>query len=55
LHKGTGKTAADLAQAVGEPEQVETVYHLLEHLAANGRGVTRHAGATPTEARFAKA
>ena len=32
-----GKDAAAIAQAIGMPEQVETIHHLLQHLSANGR------------------
>ncbi|MEX0655370.1 MAG: glucose-6-phosphate isomerase [Phycisphaeraceae bacterium] len=32
----------ELAHAMGEPDQVETLHHLLEHLAANKRYVHRH-------------
>ncbi len=45
-------TADELAAAAGEGD-VETVYHLLQHLAANGRAV--QAGDGPAEARFAAA
>jgi glucose-6-phosphate isomerase len=34
---GTAKTADQIADAVGEADQAETVFALLEHLAANGR------------------
>jgi glucose-6-phosphate isomerase len=44
------RTAAELAVAVAEPD-VETVYLLLEHLAANGRA--RRTSEGPREARFA--
>ena len=30
-------TADAVAAAIGEPESAEIVYHILEHLAANGR------------------
>ncbi len=46
------QTAAQLAQAAGEADAVETAYHLLTALAANGRGVARAGGATPAEATF---
>jgi len=32
-----GKDAAAIAKAIGMPEQVETIHHLLQHLSANGR------------------
>ena len=46
------RTAEEVAASVGDPD-VETVYHLLEHLAANGR--VRREGDGPTASRFAKA
>jgi glucose-6-phosphate isomerase len=49
---GAPRTAEELAEAMAEPE-VETVYLLLEHLAANGRA--RRTGEGPREARFAGA
>jgi glucose-6-phosphate isomerase len=45
-------TAEELARAAGS-DDVETVYLLLEHLAANGRGVQRTPGKTPFDARYA--
>lgn len=32
-------TAPQLAEALGKPAQAETLYHVLEHLAHNGRGI----------------
>jgi glucose-6-phosphate isomerase len=37
------QTAADLARAINEPDRVEEVYLLLEHLAANGRAAHKPA------------
>jgi glucose-6-phosphate isomerase len=48
------QTAEQLAGAAGKSDQVETVYLLLEHLAANGRARVVHPG-EPREARFALA
>ncbi len=31
------QTVQQIAEAIGEPQRLETVWHLLEHLAANGR------------------
>lgn len=42
--KKTSYTADELAQAIGSPEAVETVYHVLEHRAANKQGVTKKDG-----------
>ena len=36
-----GGTAEELAEAVGQPEEIETVHHILEHLLANKRYVQR--------------
>jgi hypothetical protein len=30
-----------LAQAIGRPDQIETIHHVLEHLVANKRYVAR--------------
>jgi glucose-6-phosphate isomerase len=45
------QTAAELAEAIGAADQVETVYLLLEHLAANDR-VQRTAAAGPEETTY---
>ena len=47
----TARSAEELAAQAGEAD-VETVYHLLEHLAANGRA--RREGLGPAASRFAK-
>jgi len=48
-----GGTCAELAAAAGAPEEVETVFHLLERLSANpDRGVERRPGATPFDAVY---
>lgn len=39
-----GATPEELAERLGIAEQVETVHHVLEHLAANRRGVVRSRG-----------
>lgn len=49
-----GRTAEQLAQAIGSPEAVETVYALLEHLVANGRARIVAADG-PADTRFARA
>jgi glucose-6-phosphate isomerase len=49
---GTPRSAEELSAAIGAYGEVETVYHLLEHLAANGRA--RREGAGPG-ARFSSA
>ena len=51
---GEPRSAEQLAEAVGAADEVETVYHILEHLSANpDRGLTRTAGADPWDARYA--
>ena len=53
LDRDRGRTAAELATAIGAEEETETAFALLERLSANpSRGVAREAGATPTEARY---
>lgn len=54
LHQTAPATADQIAAAMGKPQEAETLFHLLEHLAANGRGVKIAAGTGP-EARFVKA
>jgi glucose-6-phosphate isomerase len=49
----TGATCEELAAAAGAPDEVETVFHVLERLSANPeRGVTRRPGATPFDAVY---
>jgi len=48
-----GGTCEELAAAAGAPDEVETVFHLLERLAANPeRGVGRRPGSTPFDAIY---
>jgi len=53
--RGTeGATCEELAAAAGAPDEVETVFHILERLSANpGRGVVRRPGTTPFDASYA--
>ncbi len=56
LRKGPGgaQTAEEIAEAVAAPEAVETVYHVLEHAAANDdHGIERTAGTGPFDAKYA--
>jgi glucose-6-phosphate isomerase len=46
------ETAEAIADAVGQPDDVETVYAILEHKSHNDRGITMTRGATPREATF---
>ncbi|WPB76384.1 glucose-6-phosphate isomerase [Archangium violaceum] len=51
--KAKGHTAEELATAVGSPDEVETVFKVLEHLAANAdQGVKREPGAQRFDTRF---
>ncbi len=46
-------TADQIASAVGEPDAVEDIHHLLEHAVANpDHGIRRKAGATPMDSRY---
>tara|TARA_Y100001933_G_C19010091_1_gene568417 strand:+ start:1139 stop:2713 length:1575 start_codon:yes stop_codon:yes gene_type:complete len=45
------QTAEEIAESLGEGEEVETVYLLCEHLASNGRAVGTHGG-NPAETTF---
>jgi glucose-6-phosphate isomerase len=45
-------TAEGWAEVIGAPEEVETVYKILERLAANARGVIRIAGARAAETTY---
>jgi glucose-6-phosphate isomerase len=48
-----GATCEELAAAAGVPDEVETVFHVLERLGANpDRGVARRAGASPFDAVY---
>ncbi|MHC4698260.1 MAG: glucose-6-phosphate isomerase, partial [Planctomycetota bacterium] len=52
-HPGPGLSAEEIADAIGAPEDVETVHHILEHAAANGHcGVSRTNGEVPYTARY---
>ncbi|WP_224244815.1 glucose-6-phosphate isomerase [Hyalangium gracile] len=51
--RGSASSVEELATAVGAADEAETVFKILEHLAANpDHGVERTPGATPFEARF---
>ena len=48
-----GGTCEDLAAAAGAPDEAETVFHVLERLAANpDRGIGRRAGTSPFDAVY---
>lgn len=47
------RTAEEIAALLASPDEIEVVYHILMHLAANPeRGVVRCAGRTPSDDRF---
>ena len=46
------QTAEQVADAIGQPDQVETVYKLLEHLALSGSRAVQAAGNSPHDTRF---
>ncbi|MCP3139856.1 glucose-6-phosphate isomerase [Pyxidicoccus xibeiensis] len=51
--RSEARSAEQLAADIGAPDEAETVFKVLEHLAANpGRGVQRTGGPGPAEARF---
>ncbi|MFA5193264.1 MAG: glucose-6-phosphate isomerase [Verrucomicrobiia bacterium] len=53
-HRGRAFTAKAIAKAIGSADEVETVFRLCEHLAANPeRGVKRQDGKTACEAMYA--
>lgn len=52
-HKGSFRTADEIATSMGSPDHVETVFHILEHRAANtDGGVVSEAGDAPFDAKF---
>ncbi len=47
------QTAGEIAEAIGQADAVETVYHILQHISANcDHGVELASGAMPFEARY---
>ncbi len=49
------QTANDLASAVGKPDEAETAYHILRHMAANpDHGIRRVAGEDPATDKFSR-
>jgi glucose-6-phosphate isomerase len=51
--KGGARTPEELAEAIKVPQEVETIFKILEHLACNpDHGVRRAPGATPFDARY---
>ena len=52
---GQGFTADELAVSIGAPDSAETLFKICEHLAANGRAVTKTGGKTPFTAKYSVA
>ncbi len=50
--RGAQSTAEEIAMAIDAPQEVETIYKVLEHLAANSRGVRKTPGSNPQSHRF---
>jgi glucose-6-phosphate isomerase len=50
--KGQAFTASQLASGLGSPGEVESVFKVCEHLAANQRGIGKNPAGTPFEATF---
>jgi glucose-6-phosphate isomerase len=49
----SSRTAEEIAAAIGEPQAAETVYHILEHAAANpDHGVRREPGPNPPDTLY---
>ena len=51
-HRGKSFTAAVITKAIKQSSEVETVFRICEHLAANERGVKRQAGKTIGDASY---
>jgi glucose-6-phosphate isomerase len=50
--KGSARTAEEIARAIDAPDEAETIYKVLEHLAANGRQIQKEPGEGPAKARY---
>jgi glucose-6-phosphate isomerase len=50
---GARRTAEEVAAEINAPNEVETISKVLEHLAANGSGVTKEPGSGPGTHRYA--
>lgn len=52
-HRGEAQTVEQIAAAIGHADAAETVFHILEHAAANvDHGVSREAGDNPFAAKY---
>ncbi|MHC4614453.1 MAG: glucose-6-phosphate isomerase, partial [Planctomycetota bacterium] len=49
---GGPQTAEQVADAVGQPQEAEAVFKVLEHLAANDRGIAMEPADSPSAAMF---
>ncbi len=55
-NRGVESTAAALSKAIGQPEDIELVFKICDHLAANpNRGIAKISGKMPFEALYRKA
>ena len=45
---GKSMTADELATAISKPDEAESVYLILDHMASNERGIKRESGSGPT-------
>ena len=50
--KGEGATVDAIAEAIGAPDEAETIFKICQHLVANGRGVEKLAGDGPFGALY---
>jgi len=49
----TASTASEIAGQIGQPQEIETVFKICEHLAANpDRRIEKSPAASPFEARY---
>ena len=46
------ETAGAIAEAIGQPDDVEMIYKVVEHLSRNGRGITMKSANAPHAATF---
>lgn len=53
---GSVQTPDEIAAAIGEPDEIETIYHILQHAATDPeKGLRCEGETTPTEARYGRA
>jgi glucose-6-phosphate isomerase len=55
-HPGQPASAEQIAQGLGLPDDVESIFKICQHLAANqGRGVERSGGRNPANLQYQRA